>query len=249
MYIFAYTYKFTTQNRMKAKILEALQTKFTGVDAKVLDRIATKLAKTVTTDEDVQTAVDGVSFNDVLTSYGDARANEASASAVKNYESKHKLKDGKPVVVEAPKPDVVEKPSEGDDETPAWAKALIDSNKALADRLNAIEGEKTANGYKAQLTEVLKDAPEKVRSMYEATFDRLKDTFKDADDFSGWLEGEKTTITELSTQLKAAGGKVTPPKSGGGSTDGINPALKAQVDAAKETAPAAAPAIMGMPTK
>ena len=234
---------------MKAKILEALQTKFAGVDAKVLDRIATKLAKTVTTDEGVQTAVDGVSFTDVLTSYGDARANEATQSAVKNYESKHKLKDGKPIVV--PEPEEKQKPKEdgkeGED-TPAWAKALLDSNKALADRLSAIEGERTANGYKAQLAEVLKDAPEKVRTMYNATFDRIKDTFKDADDFNGWLEGEKATITELATQLKAAGGKVTPLKGGGGGSDGINPALKAQVDAAKEAA-VPAPAIMGMPTK
>lgn len=38
---------------MKQEILEAITTKFQGVSASILDRIATKLAKTVTTAEAV----------------------------------------------------------------------------------------------------------------------------------------------------------------------------------------------------
>ena len=45
---------------MKQKILDALKAKFQGVNANVLDRIATKLAATVTTEEQVTTAVAGV---------------------------------------------------------------------------------------------------------------------------------------------------------------------------------------------
>lgn len=45
---------------MKQKILEALKAKFPGVNANVLNRIADKLAKTVTTDEQVTTAIAGV---------------------------------------------------------------------------------------------------------------------------------------------------------------------------------------------
>ena len=42
---------------MKKEILEALTTKFPGVSASILGRIADKLAKTATTAEQVKTAV------------------------------------------------------------------------------------------------------------------------------------------------------------------------------------------------
>ena len=45
---------------MKKEILEALTTKFPGVSASILGRIADKLAKTATTAEQVKTAVEGV---------------------------------------------------------------------------------------------------------------------------------------------------------------------------------------------
>ena len=74
---------------MKQKIFEALKAKFTGVNANVLNRIADKLAKTVTTDEQVATAVAGVTQEliEVIESYGDSRATEAQQTAVANYES------------------------------------------------------------------------------------------------------------------------------------------------------------------
>ncbi len=62
---------------MRKEILEALTTKFAGVSATILGRIADKLAKTVTTAEQVKTAVDGVTFQQVLESYGDSRATES----------------------------------------------------------------------------------------------------------------------------------------------------------------------------
>lgn len=82
---------------MKKKLLDALKTKFSGVSEVILDRIATKKAEGVTDESQITAIVDGISFQDVLTSYGDYRANEANVSSVKNYEEKHGLKDGKPV--------------------------------------------------------------------------------------------------------------------------------------------------------
>lgn len=80
-------------------ILAALQTKFTGVDAKILGRIAKKYAKTATgtTEADAKTIVDGITFQQVLESHADYRATEAQKTAVANYESKHNLRDGKPI--------------------------------------------------------------------------------------------------------------------------------------------------------
>ena len=84
---------------MKQKILEALKAKFPGVNANVLNRIADKLAKTVTTDEQVTTAVAGVTkeFIEIIESYGDSRATEAQQTAVQTYETKYGLKDGQKV--------------------------------------------------------------------------------------------------------------------------------------------------------
>ena len=82
---------------MKKKLLDALKTKFSGVSEVILDRIATKKAEGVTDESQITAIVDGINFQDVLTSYGDYRANEANVSSVKNYEEKHGLKDGKPV--------------------------------------------------------------------------------------------------------------------------------------------------------
>lgn len=83
---------------MKKKLLDALKTKFSGVSEVILERIAAKKAEGVTDESKITAIVDGISFQDVLTSYGDYRANEANVSSVRNYEEKHGLKDGKPVI-------------------------------------------------------------------------------------------------------------------------------------------------------
>ena len=130
---------------MRKEILDALKAKFPGVSDAILGRIADKLAKTATTAEQVATAVEGVTFQQVLESYGDSRATEAQQTAVSNYEKKHGLKDGKQVKGGASaehndEPD--NQHGNGDNDTPAWAKAIIDGQKSLSDRLAAIEGDK-----------------------------------------------------------------------------------------------------------
>lgn len=230
---------------MKVKILKLLQTKFNGVDEKILDRIATKLAKTVTSEDDVQTAVDGVTIQTLLESFGDQRANEASKTAVANYEKKHKLKDGK--VVEEPKTPEGE---EVDPDMPAWAKALVESNKALQAQLESINADKVATTRKTKLDELLKDAPDSVKKMYEGSFTRM--SFKDDADFDGWLEGAKPEIEGLVNDYKAKGAVFHRPM--GSATqktkDGINPALKAMYEQQEQNqvyAQQAATRVMGMP--
>ena len=80
-------------------ILEQLKTKFSGVSEDILGRVAKKLAGTAKTEEEVKTAVDGVTFQQLLESYGDSRANDATKTAEMNYEKKHGLKDGKVVIL------------------------------------------------------------------------------------------------------------------------------------------------------
>lgn len=117
-------------------ILAGLQQKFPGVDTATLTRIANKKAEGVTDESQVNSIVEGISFTDVLNSYGDFRAGQAQLSAVANYEKKHGLKEGKPIQKPEPEP----KPK--NDDVPSWAQALIDSNKDLSEKLAKMEAEK-----------------------------------------------------------------------------------------------------------
>lgn len=102
---------------MKEKILAALKTKFAGVPEAILDRIASKLAKTATTEEQVNSLAEGMTLQNVFDSYGDSRATEASQTAVSNYEKKHGIKDGKPIAEPTPVPTPAAGNGEGNNES------------------------------------------------------------------------------------------------------------------------------------
>lgn len=180
---------------MKKELLEALKAKFTGVSEAILSRIADKLAKTATTAEQVKAAVEAYTWQQVIEGYGDSRATEAQQTAVQNYETKYGLKDGAKIDGGAGTggqagggTTVTTPPAGGAEEVPAWAKAIIDSNKSLADRLNKMDGERTTATRRQQLSAVIDKLPETLRKGYSRTsVDNLSD-----DEFNTLL-GEITT--------------------------------------------------------
>jgi hypothetical protein len=222
---------------MFEQILEGLKTKYPGVGAKTLERIAKKMAKTVTKEEDVKTAVDGVTFQQLIDNEGDFRATQATETSIANYEQKFGLKNGKPV--EKPQDPPIQKEKKPDepqvpqDETQKMLKQLLDNQKALTDELAAIKTEKIGNSRKGRLTEMLKEADDKTRNRYLRDFDRL--TFKDEDDFNGWLDERKPEIDEDIKSVKAAGASASAPK--GGATHRkqgeVDPAVKEYLDKGK----------------
>lgn len=229
-------------HKMKQKIFDALKTKFEGVKDEILDRIAAKAAKTVTTEDELATYIEGVTIQTIIDAYGDSRATDATKTAVINYEKKHKIKDGKPVEEPAQQQQQQAQQQEGD-EAPAWAKAL------MAD-IAQLKGEKTANTRKAKFDEVFKDVPESVKSVYEGSLAAMQHA--DDETFDTWLEGMKPAVESLTNDLRAKGATMHPPKGGGAvqQKGEVNPALKAQVEAQK-----AAPVqtgntatILGLPT-
>ena len=121
------------------QILAGLQTKFSGVDAAILARIATKKAEGVTDAGQVPTIVEGISFSDVLTNYGDFRAGDASFKSVQNYEKKHNLKDGKPVETTT----TTKTEEKTDDMATIIANAVSAAVKPLSDKLAQFETEKS----------------------------------------------------------------------------------------------------------
>ena len=124
------------------QILTGLQQKFTGVDTAILTRIATKKAEGVTDETKVNSIVEGIGFSDVLNSYGDFRAGDASKTAVTNYEKRHNLKDGKPV--ETTTTTTQQQPTE---QQPDMAKIIADAVSAavkpLSDKIAQFETEKS----------------------------------------------------------------------------------------------------------
>lgn len=179
-------------------ILNALKAKFQGVSDAVLSRIANKLAKTVTSQEQVATSVEGVTLQQVIDSYADHRATEAQQTAVQNYESKYGLKDGEkvtPVTVQQqgsqPTGGQPTQLTAGANETPEWAKQLIEQNKALTDRIAKMEGQRTTDSRKQQLSTIIAKLPEQLRKPYERiTLDSLSD------------EQFNTLVTEVTTEVE-----------------------------------------------
>ena len=163
------------------QILAGLQTKFTGVDAAILTRIATKKAEGVTDASQVQTIVDGVGFPDVLNSYGDFRANGAVASAVSNYEKKHNLKDGKPIetTITTQEQTTEQQP----DMATIIANAVSVAMKPLSEKLTKFEAEKSQATRQEQIMAKAKEygIPETFVPMLKIADDADLDTyFKDA---------------------------------------------------------------------
>jgi len=205
---------------MKQKLFEALKAKFSGVDADILDRIATMLAKTVTEESGVTTAVEGVTqeFISVIEGYGDSRATGAQKTAVANYERKHNLKDGVKVAQQQQQQQEPPKNTEGGDDMPAWAKTLIESNQQLSERLNRLDTERTTTARRQQLAAITDKLPEALRKPYERmSVDNLKE-----EEFTQLLSDVTTEVNGIVSGMNAKGAVFGKPAAhnGGGNQGG-----------------------------
>ena len=214
---------------MKEKILTALKAKFQGVNANILDRIATMLAKTVTTEEQVKTAVEGVTkdFIDVIEAYGDSRATDTQKTAILNYEKKYGLKDGVKVETKTEQPTVTTPPvAGGDPTTNALLQQLLDQNKKLSERLDKMDGERTTTSRKAELDGIIAKLPESLRKGYSRTpLDGTDDE---------WAARKSEILTEVDAISKETGAKGAVfgrPTIGGGKVGGISSAQQEATDA------------------
>ncbi len=181
------------------KIQAGLQQKFSGVDTAILGRLAAKKAEGVTDETKVDSIVEGISFADVLTYYGDYRAGAAQITAVANYEKQHHLKDGKPVTEPTPPPVPPTPPTPpGNDKDKDMAKqiaeAVASAMKPFSDRLDKFETERTRETRSAEILAKAKEygVPESMAKRYaiaddadlDAYFKEVKQDMADAG-FSG----------------------------------------------------------------
>lgn len=204
---------------MKKELLDALKAKFPGVSDNILGRIANKLAKTATTAEQVKTAVEGMTIQQVIESYGDSRATEASETArenaVKDYETRYGLKDGVNTTTTSTGGEqsgngqggATTISAGGNEEMPAWAKTIME-------RLEAQDKARATETRTQQLNAIISKLPEHLRKAYEhLPVDKYSD-----DEFTKLL-GEVTTEVEgIADDTAAQGGVFGKPSANNGGT-------------------------------
>ena len=246
---------------IKRFILDSLKTKFAGIDEKVLNRIAAIAVKTVKSEEEAKTYVEELTLQQVIDSYTDSRTTDAQEKAVKSYEEKFGLKEGKPAnSTEEPGGEGGEGGNgnvagaddgknggegKGGEKIPDYVKALFGKIDTLTNEVTTLKAGKVADTRKSTLDALLKDAPEKTRNTFMKNFNRMQ--FKDDADFEEWVEEITPDIEEATTSQAASDGVVGRPKSGAstGKEGQANSFVQARVNARK--AETVAPAIIGLP--
>ena len=200
---------------MKQKLFEALKTRFKdmGVQDSVLDGVAAKLAETVTTEDQIGTAVSGVTFETLTQAEIDRRVTEGTKTAVKNYEKKYNLKDGKSLEKD-PSKDTLKDASKEDD-VPAWAKELMQANTELREQLSAQKKDQDISTRRTQASELLKASKvdEKLHKKWLSRID-LEDEETSLEDQVKALEAEYIELKQefINNSMDGDGGK------GGGET-------------------------------
>lgn len=215
---------------MKEQILEALRSKFPGRSAVILGRIADKLAKTATTPEQVTTAVEGVTpeLIEVIESYGDSRATEASTTAVTNYEAKYGLREGKPTTPPAPTGEGNDNAPKGqaDESVPAWATSLVERVTALQNELNRRDAERTTTGRRQALEAIYGHLPEPLRKGYERIpLDTLSD-----DEFTKLSADVTAEVGEIGQVFAAKGAVFSTPSAHHGGAGAQKELTKEQIE-------------------
>lgn len=215
---------------MKEKILEALRSKFPGRSAMILGRIADKLAKTATTPEQVTTAVEGVTpeLIEVIESYGDSRATEASTTSVTNYEAKYGLREGKPTTQPAPTGEGNDNAPKGqaDESVPAWAVSLTERVTALQNEMNRRDAERTTTGRRQALEAIYGRLPEPLRKGYERIpLDTLSD-----DEFTKLSADVTAEVGEIGQAFAAKGAVFSTPSAHHGGASAQKELTKEQIE-------------------
>lgn len=209
-------------------ILNALKTKFEGVSENVLGRIARKLEKTVTTAEQAKTSADGVTLQQLVEGYADSRATEATQTAVRNYETKYGLKDGEKTNAgdekEPTNPTNPQPPTGGAEDTPAWAKALMEQNKALTDRIAKMEGASVTSERKQRISAIVAKLPETLRKPYERI---VLDTMT-VDEFNALATELTAEVDGIASDINAKGAVFGRPTDKGGNQGNDNTLTKEQ---------------------
>lgn len=208
---------------MKIKLIALLKTSFAskGFSQKTLEGIADLLIANnnltdQSTDEEVTAGIEAIKpMTDLMQS-----------------EISRQVNDQKPKPVETPKPAEQAAPTEPTEDMPAWAKALVTSTQALAQGLQAIQGEKVATTRREQYAKTLEGLSEAQKADKLSDFDLLN--FKDDEHFATWNQSKAESIKMLiqDEANQGLGGDRPNGGVGGSNSSTKNEATEAEVEAA-----------------
>lgn len=212
---------------MFEKILAELKTKYKnlGLSETILKAKAKQLAKAVEKEEDIENAVAGVE-DDLAIFQSFADQNRTLAKKLEELE-KTKGADPKPADPADPKP--TDTPA---GEVPEWAKAIIESNKALTENLTALqqkEAQQTnAQKLQAKLTEL--KVPQSFLKLIPAD-----KTFQNDDEIATFAAEMKANADAIAQEFgNASLGAAAKPLFGEAAKEGeVSPDVQAYVDSKK----------------
>lgn len=218
----------------KEEIIAALQAKFGGIPSDTISGIAEKLAKTADPSAtDANTLIEGITFADIVKSYGDSRAQSAAQTAVRNYERKFQLKDGAPITPNTPpqtpadttphnnpnpntissqqpqQPAAQQQPQQ--DIAALIAQAVAQAVSPLQDQLNQYKGQQLQTARKSRYEAAIKPLPDGIRKQYLASFDRM--SFADDEDFEQYMTQFTQETKAIADDIAKRATVMTPPKS------------------------------------
>jgi hypothetical protein len=139
---------------MEQKLFEALKLKFTGVSDATLKRIANKKAVGVKEEAEIPALIEAMTYDAVISSEVDFRITDANKKAVENYETRHGLREGKPISEPTPIPQPITDPNN-------IQKMIADAISAVVapiqEKVLGFEKEKTQSQLMGKLTSKLKE--------------------------------------------------------------------------------------------
>ena len=256
----------------KEEIIAALQAKFGGIPSDTISGIAEKLAKTADpTATDANTLIEGITFADIVKSYGDSRAQSAAQTAVRNYERKFQLKDGAPITPNTPpqtpadttphnnpnpiitssqqpqQPAAQQQPQQ--DIAALIAQAVAQAVSPLQDQLNQYKGQQLQTARKSRYEAAIKPLPEDIRKQYLASFDRM--SFADDEDFEQYMTQFTQETKAIADDIAKRATVMTPPKSANAPLDitKVDPMVINRVNRINAEAQAAPSPFVSFPQK
>ena len=216
---------------LKRKTLDALKAKeeLKALDEKILGRIAAIAVKTekVKTEDEIQSYVEDLTLNEVISTYADSRSTEATQHSVENYEKKYGLKDGKSLTTKESKGDddddidddiddgakeekgdkgkkgEGDKGNQPDTKVPKYVKDMMDQMKAMTTELATLKSERTATTREETFSKAIAEADPKTQERLKRDYKRMN--FKDEEDFNAYLEEIQDDIDDSSDATGAAG--------------------------------------------
>jgi len=218
---------------MFEKILKELKTKYAdkGLSETILKAKAKQIEKAVKTEEEIAEAVAGVE-DDLAIFQSFADQSRTLAKKIEDLE-KGKTTDPKPADPADPKPADPKPAPTG--EVPAWAQAIIDSNKTLSDSLTAIQQKEaqqtTAQKLQARFTEL------KIPQSFQKLIPTDK-VFATPEEMEAFVTEQKANYDTIAQEFgnAALGGLPKPTLFGETVKEGdVSPEVQALIDSKKET--------------